>query len=33
LRAGGSLCDLAPTLLELVDVDQPATMTGESLLE
>jgi 2,3-bisphosphoglycerate-independent phosphoglycerate mutase len=33
LKAGGSLCDLAPTLLELVDVDQPATMTGESLLE
>jgi 2,3-bisphosphoglycerate-independent phosphoglycerate mutase len=33
LRAGGSLCDLAPTLLELVGVDQPETMTGESLLE
>ncbi|WP_318568946.1 2,3-bisphosphoglycerate-independent phosphoglycerate mutase [Salinigranum marinum] len=33
LRAGGSLCDLAPTLLELVGVDQPAAMTGESLLE
>jgi 2,3-bisphosphoglycerate-independent phosphoglycerate mutase len=29
----GSLCDLAPTLLALVGVDQPATMTGESLLE
>ena len=33
LRAAGSLCDLAPTLLELVGVDQPAAMTGESLLE
>jgi 2,3-bisphosphoglycerate-independent phosphoglycerate mutase len=33
LRSGGSLCDLAPTLLELVDVAQPAAMTGESLLE
>ncbi len=33
LTADGSLCDLAPTLLELVGVDQPATMTGESLLE
>jgi 2,3-bisphosphoglycerate-independent phosphoglycerate mutase len=33
VRAGGSLCDVAPTLLELVGVDAPAAMTGESLLE
>jgi 2,3-bisphosphoglycerate-independent phosphoglycerate mutase len=33
LRSGGSLCDLAPTLLELVGVEKPAAMTGESLLE
>jgi 2,3-bisphosphoglycerate-independent phosphoglycerate mutase len=33
LRSGGSLCDLAPSILELVGVDQPAAMTGESLLE
>ena len=33
LHEDGSLCDLAPTLLELVGVDQPAAMTGESLLE
>jgi 2,3-bisphosphoglycerate-independent phosphoglycerate mutase len=33
LRPGGSLCDLAPTMLQLVGVDQPAAMTGESLLE
>ncbi|MFK7834655.1 MAG: 2,3-bisphosphoglycerate-independent phosphoglycerate mutase [Sulfitobacter sp.] len=31
LRAG-RLADLAPTLLELMQVDQPAEMTGESLL-
>jgi 2,3-bisphosphoglycerate-independent phosphoglycerate mutase len=33
LRSGGSLCDLAPTLLALVGVDRPDAMTGESLLE
>ncbi|AUV82670.1 2,3-bisphosphoglycerate-independent phosphoglycerate mutase [Salinigranum rubrum] len=33
LKPDGSLCDLAPTLLELVGVDQPATMTGQSLLD
>ncbi|RDI72585.1 2,3-bisphosphoglycerate-independent phosphoglycerate mutase [Halopelagius longus] len=33
VRSGGSLCDLAPTMLELMDIDQPETMTGESLLE
>ncbi|ELZ67090.1 phosphoglyceromutase [Haloferax prahovense DSM 18310] len=33
VREGGSLCDIAPTILELVGVDQPAAMTGESLLE
>ncbi|WP_117594895.1 2,3-bisphosphoglycerate-independent phosphoglycerate mutase [Haloprofundus halophilus] len=33
VRAGGSLCDLAPTLLSLIGVDQPPEMTGESLLE
>jgi 2,3-bisphosphoglycerate-independent phosphoglycerate mutase len=33
LRSGGSLCDLAPTLLELMGVAQPEAMTGESLLE
>jgi 2,3-bisphosphoglycerate-independent phosphoglycerate mutase len=32
LRSGGSLCDLAPTVLALLGVDQPAAMTGESLL-
>ncbi len=33
LRGSGALCDLAPTLLELLALDQPAEMTGESLLE
>ncbi|WP_224334809.1 2,3-bisphosphoglycerate-independent phosphoglycerate mutase [Haloprofundus halobius] len=33
VREGGSLCDLAPTLLSLIGVDQPPEMTGESLLE
>jgi 2,3-bisphosphoglycerate-independent phosphoglycerate mutase len=33
LRRGGSLCDVAPTLLELVGVETPPAMTGESLLE
>mmetsp|Transcript_10487 Transcript_10487/g.17093 ORF Transcript_10487/g.17093 Transcript_10487/m.17093 type:complete len:555 (-) Transcript_10487:535-2199(-) len=28
----GALCDLAPTILELLEVDQPAEMTGSSLL-
>ncbi|WP_101294668.1 2,3-bisphosphoglycerate-independent phosphoglycerate mutase [Halegenticoccus soli] len=33
VRPGGSLCDLAPTILRLVGVEQPGAMTGESLLE
>ena len=32
VREDGSLCDIAPTLLDLMDRDQPAEMTGESLL-
>ncbi|MFB6074728.1 MAG: 2,3-bisphosphoglycerate-independent phosphoglycerate mutase [Haloarculaceae archaeon] len=32
-RDGGTLADLAPTMLELLGVEQPAAMTGESLLE
>jgi 2,3-bisphosphoglycerate-independent phosphoglycerate mutase len=33
LRDGGRLADLAPTLLELMALDQPAEMTGRSLIE
>jgi len=32
VREGGSLIDVAPTLLSLVGVDRPEAMTGESLL-
>ena len=33
VRAGGTLADVAPTLLGLADVPVPGAMTGESLLE
>jgi len=33
LRGGGALCDVAPTLLRLLDLPQPREMTGRSLLE
>ncbi|MFT4947344.1 MAG: 2,3-bisphosphoglycerate-independent phosphoglycerate mutase, partial [Natronomonas sp.] len=33
LREGGTLADIAPTVLSLLGVDKPAEMTGESLLE
>ncbi|MDR2089654.1 MAG: 2,3-bisphosphoglycerate-independent phosphoglycerate mutase [Clostridiales Family XIII bacterium] len=33
LLPGGRLCDLAPTLLDLMDLPQPAEMTGRSLLD
>ncbi|MWV40544.1 2,3-bisphosphoglycerate-independent phosphoglycerate mutase [Natrialba sp. INN-245] len=33
VRHGGTLADLAPTLLELIGVDRPPEMTGEPLLE
>ena len=32
LRDGGRLADLAPTLLQLMDLPQPAEMTGETLI-
>ena len=32
LREGGKLCDLAPTLLELMALEQPEEMTGQSLI-
>ena len=32
LREGGRLCDIAPTLLEVMGMEKPAEMTGESLL-
>jgi 2,3-bisphosphoglycerate-independent phosphoglycerate mutase len=32
LRSGGALADVAPTLLEMMGLEQPAEMTGESLI-
>ena len=32
LREGGRLCDLCPTLLEMMHLAQPEEMTGESLI-
>lgn len=33
LKEDGRLCDLAPTILSLVGIDQPAEMTGENLIK
>ncbi|MGN6373516.1 MAG: 2,3-bisphosphoglycerate-independent phosphoglycerate mutase [Solirubrobacteraceae bacterium] len=33
LRKGGILADVAPTVLDLLDVEQPAEMTGRTLIE
>jgi len=33
VRGGGTLADIAPTMLEIMGVDKPGEMTGESLLE
>lgn len=32
LTAGGALCDVAPTVLDLIGIEKPAEMTGRSLL-
>jgi 2,3-bisphosphoglycerate-independent phosphoglycerate mutase len=32
LREGGRLADIVPTMLEILGIDQPAEMTGESLI-
>jgi 2,3-bisphosphoglycerate-independent phosphoglycerate mutase len=32
-QQGGILADVAPTVLELLGIEQPAQMTGRSLLE
>ena len=33
LKSGGKLADLAPTILDLMNIKQPEEMTGVSLLE
>ena len=32
LREGGRLADIVPTLIEMMGMEQPAEMTGKSLL-
>jgi len=32
LREGGRLCDIAPTMLEVMGIEKPRDMTGESLI-
>jgi 2,3-bisphosphoglycerate-independent phosphoglycerate mutase len=32
LRDNGGLADIAPTLLQILDLPQPAAMTGQSLI-
>ena len=32
LREGGCLADVVPTLIEMMGMEKPAEMTGESLL-
>lgn len=32
LRQDGALCDVAPTILELLDIEKPAEMTGQSMI-
>ncbi len=32
LKAGGKLCDIAPTLIDVMGMEKPVEMTGESLL-
>jgi 2,3-bisphosphoglycerate-independent phosphoglycerate mutase len=32
IRTGGRICDVAPTMLELLGLPQPVEMTGKSLL-
>lgn len=33
LREGGALCDVIPTLLDMMEIGQPEEMTGQSLIE
>lgn len=33
LRENGALCDVAPTILQLMGIEQPAEMTGKSLIK
>ncbi len=33
LRKGGKLCDISPTIIKLLGLEQPAEMTGKSIIE
>ena len=33
LREGGKLCDIAPTMLKIMNLEQPAEMSGESIVK
>ena len=33
LKSNGKLCDIAPTLLDMMQIEKPKEMTGESLIE
>jgi 2,3-bisphosphoglycerate-independent phosphoglycerate mutase len=33
LKNSGALCDVAPTILQLLGIEQPAEMTGKSLIK
>lgn len=33
LKSGKALCDVAPTLLDIMGLEKPAEMTGESIIE
>ncbi len=33
LREGGALCDIAPTMLQIMEVEKPAEMSGKSLIK
>ena len=33
LKEGGKLCDLAPTMLDIMGIEQPAEMSGQSLIK
>ena len=33
LKSTGALCDIAPTVLDLLGIEKPAEMTGESLIK
>ncbi|MBO5936532.1 MAG: 2,3-bisphosphoglycerate-independent phosphoglycerate mutase, partial [Clostridia bacterium] len=33
LREGGKLCDIAPTMLKIMELEQPAEMDGASIIK